>query len=205
MNETAAGFLANWARLNAEFGVKSDVREGATAALAMSQGPAVIEDAAASLALIGDDKRAEALMNDLARKRPDDQWIHTVYLPWLNAIVAMNHGEAAKAIELLRPALPYRPSLATLDVAYVRGRAYLQAGQAKEAAQQFQNILAVRMFLPSAPEMVLAQLGLARAYAAMGQKDKARAAYQDVLATWKDADAGVPLIEQAKTEYAKLR
>jgi FimV-like protein len=79
------------------------------------------------------------------------------------------------------------------------------AGQSNEAAQQFQKILAIRMLVSTAPEMSLAKLGLARAYAAMGDKDKARAAYQDVLATWKDADAGVPLIERAKAEYAKLK
>ncbi|MGI9102842.1 MAG: protein kinase domain-containing protein [Terriglobales bacterium] len=205
LKEIAAWRLAIEGRWQAEFGLKAEGRDGAVAGLALSTGEAPTEEAAGSLAVAGDESRAQALISELVKKRPDDQWVQRVYAPWVRAIIALNHGDGAKAIELLQPATPYRPGLWTLDVVYTRGRAYLAAGQAKEAAEQFQSILAIRMLVPAAPEMVLAQVGLARAYAAMGEKDKARTAYQDVLAMWKDADAGVPLIEQVKAEYGKLQ
>ncbi len=205
LDEIAASALAVLARILGEFGLKAPAASGANAALATSSGMNPTFDAAAALALAGDEKKAQALIGALVKKRPDDQWVQVVYGPWINTIVALNHNDASKALTLLNASTAYRPSFPTLDLTYTRGRAYLMAGQPKEAAQQFQSIIAIRGVVAAAPELTLAQVGLARAYAAMGEKDKARSAYQDLLALWKDADPGVPLIEQVKAEYGKLR
>ncbi len=205
LKEQGATYLAISGRRQAEFGLKTDAHESEAAALAVFPGTGVKEEAAVGLAAAGEEKRAQALISELTRQRPNDQWVQAFYAPWVNATIALNHGDAAKAIELLRPATMYRPSFFTSGATYTRGRAYLIAGQPNEAAQQFQSIIAVRMAMPASSDNVLAQVGLARAYAAMGDKDKARSAYQDVLALWKDADPGVPLIEQVRAEYAKLQ
>jgi eukaryotic-like serine/threonine-protein kinase len=88
--------------------------------------------------------------------------------------------------------------------AYLRGLAYLKMGQGNEAAQEFQKILALRNFAPADLMMPLAHLGLGRAYALSGDAAKSRAAYQDLFAAWKDADPDLPILKEAKVEYAKL-
>ncbi|PYX69745.1 MAG: hypothetical protein DMG72_20130 [Acidobacteria bacterium] len=87
---------------------------------------------------------------------------------------------------------------------YVRGLAYLKMGQGNEAAQEFQKILSLRNFAATDALMSMAQLGLGRAYRLQGEKQKSRTAYQDFLATWKDADPDIPILKEAKSEYAKL-
>ena len=205
LSEVAALWTAVRAGNEAEFGVKAEARQDVTAALRLSRGVGVTEEAAAALAAAGDEKQASAMMAELEKKFPDDQRLQVLYAPRVAAKIALNHGQAANAVELLRPALAYNPSFGTFDVTYTRARAYLAAAQPSQAAEEFQKTLAVRGLLPNSPGIALAKLGLARAYAAMGDKDKARSAYQDVLAMWKNADAGVPLIEQARAEYAKLQ
>ena len=88
---------------------------------------------------------------------------------------------------------------------YVRGQALLRGGKGAEAAHEFQRIVDRRLIDPTSPLKPLARLGLARAYASQGDTDRARAAYEDFLARWKDADPDVPILKEAKAEYAKLR
>jgi tetratricopeptide (TPR) repeat protein len=88
---------------------------------------------------------------------------------------------------------------------YVRGEAYLAAGEATEAVAEFQKILDHRGIVISDVIGVLAHLQLGRAYAVAGDKDKAKSAYQDFLNLWKDADLNIPVLKQARTEYAKLQ
>jgi Tfp pilus assembly protein PilF len=90
-------------------------------------------------------------------------------------------------------------------VLYIRGLAYLKAGHGSEAAREFQKVLALRSFAPADPLMSVAHLGLARAYALQGDSQKSRTAYQDFFALWKDGDPNLPLLQQAKAEYAKLQ
>jgi tetratricopeptide (TPR) repeat protein len=143
------------------------------------------------------------LASEVAEERPNDTFVQLVFVPFVQAAVALNSGKASKAIELLNPALPY-DNASTQDF-YVRGLAYLKMGQGNDAAQQFQKILALRNFAPADPLMSLAHLGLGRAYALSGDAAKSRAAYQDFFALWKDADPDVPVLKQAKAEYAKLQ
>ena len=118
-------------------------------------------------------------------------------------MVALNGGNAKHSIELLNSAVPYE-SGTTRDM-YVRGLAYVKMGQGAEAAQEFQKILALRNFAPADPLMSFAHLGLGHAYAVAGDTVKARAAYQDFFALWKDANPGIPILVAAKADYAKLQ
>ena len=183
------------------------------AALELSKGRDVEYGAAFALALVGDSSEAQTLATDLEKRFPEDTSVQFSYLPALGALAALNHGESARAIELLQIAVPYelgapRSALGTVGALYpiyVRGEAYLAARQGAEAAVEFQKILDHPGIVFSDPIGALARLQLGRAYAMSGDKAKAKAAYQDFLTLWKDADPGIPILKQAKAEYAKLR
>src|ERR1039457_6721936 len=195
------------------FGNAPAARRSAMAARELSKGREVEYGAAFALALSGDSSRCQTLANDLERRYPEDTSVRFSYLPALRARLALNHTEPSKAIELLQIAVPYdlgapRSSFhgffGTLYPVYVRGEAYLAAHQGAEAATEFQKILKHRGIVVSDPIGALAHLQLGRAFAWSGNKTKARTAYQDFLTLWKDADPEIPILKQAKTEYAKL-
>ena len=124
-------------------------------------------------------------------------------VPEIQALIEINHSNSAKAIEIMKVALPY--DHANLSALLMRGNAYLQGQRGKEAEREFQNVLSLKNFAPAAHELSLAQLGLARAYALQGEKTKSRTAYQDFLGLWKDAEPEIPILRQAKAEYARLQ
>jgi eukaryotic-like serine/threonine-protein kinase len=159
--------------------------------------------AAQSLALAGDRKRALELSSEVTQQRPDDTLTRAVEVPLAQAIVAVNGGNPARALELLNSASPY--DKANTAVLYVRGVAYLKVGRANDAAGQFQQVLSLRNYAATDPLVSLANLQLGRSYAAQQNKGKAQAAYQDFFALWKDADPDVPLLREAKAEYQKLK
>jgi len=185
------------------FGYPKQAIEAANASLAVSQGVLPRIAAAGNLAMAGEGKRAVDLATGVSRERPGDTLTQDLYIPSVQAAVALNSGDGKKAIELLQPALPYENG--SLLAIYIRGLAYLKSGQGNEAAQQFQRILAQRNFQPADPLMSMAHLGLGRAYALSGDTAKSRAAYQDFFALWNNADPDIPLLKQAKAEYAKLQ
>jgi eukaryotic-like serine/threonine-protein kinase len=123
----------------------------------------------------------------------------------------VNRNNAQRAIELLQPALAYELGdpppfvLGTMYPVYVRGQAYLKARQGQQAASEFQKFLDHRVITANFPLGALAHLGLARAYSLSGDTAKAKAAYQDFFALWKDADGDIPILKQAKAEYEKLK
>ena len=121
----------------------------------------------------------------------------------IRAVMAMNHHDPAKAVEIMKAAAPYDGN--TPESFYTRASALLMVGRGAEAVQEFQRALAMKNLAPTDPFVALAQLGLARAYAVQGDKAKARTAYQDFLGAWKNADADLPLLKQAQAEYAKLQ
>jgi eukaryotic-like serine/threonine-protein kinase len=172
-------------------------------ALRQSQSPPVVINAATVLALAGEDARAQKLMDDLAKQRPHDTLLQFVYVPVVKAQIELNHGNAAKAIDLLDSAMVY--GRANTAVSYVLGNAYLKAGRGHDAVQTYQRLLEFRNIYSTDPLVYLAQLGLARAYALQGDNARSRVAYQDFFAKWKDADADLPLLRQAKSEYAKIQ
>jgi tetratricopeptide (TPR) repeat protein len=200
----AAGAIAGEAGIEASFGNRAEATREATAALAASRSRNVVYSAARAFALTGEAKQAETLIAELAKRRPLDVWVQSVQAPEVKAISEINRGNPAKAIELLQAAIPYDRGM-YFGVRYTRGNAYLRARDDSEAAQEFQKVLALRNSDVGNPIFSLAQLGLARAYALQGDKTKSRMAYQDFLALWKDADRDVPILQQAKAEYAKLQ
>ena len=135
------------------------------------------------------------------------------YLPTIRAKLALDRSKPQEALEILKAAAPYELGLPSLSFynwpnlypIYVRGEAYLAAHQGREAAVEFQKILDHRGVVLNEPIGALAHLQLARAYSLQGNTTKARAAYQDFLTLWKDADSDIPILKQAKAEYAKLR
>ena len=180
-----------------------DASAEADGVLKLSQTPTVLTATADIYARTGDETKAEKLLAQAASERPDDQLIQLVYGPMIHAIIAMNHHQADKAVELVTPG--QRFAGANPEFMNIRASALLMAGQDAEAAQLFQRVISLRSALPTDVFISLSQLGLARTYAAQGDKVKARTAYQDFLASWKNADADLPLLKQAQAEYAKLQ
>jgi eukaryotic-like serine/threonine-protein kinase len=206
--ETAAGVS------EALVGNAPAAKRGAIAAIDLSRGRDVEYGAAFALALAGDFPGSEALTNDLEKRFPEDTSVQFNYLPTLRALFALNHGEPAKAIELLQVAVPHESAISAIAFfglfgcfypAYVRGEAYLSLHQGAQAAAEFQKILDHRGLVSADPIGALADLQLGRACALAGERDKARAGYEDFLKLWKDADPDIPVLKQAKSEYAKLQ
>jgi hypothetical protein len=159
-----------------------------------------------------DSAKPQSLADDLAKFFPEDTIVRLNYLPTLRAQLALNHKDAARAIETLRISSSYElmtsanPLLSlNLYPVFVRGQAYLETHQGSEAASEFQKILDHRGLVGFEPIGALAQLGLARAYVLKSDPAKARSAYQDFLTLWKDADADISVLKQAKAEWAKLQ
>jgi len=195
------------------FGNKIAAEQRAVAALGLSKSRDVQYGAAFALALAGDYPRSQALTNDLANRFPNDTTARFSYVPTLRAVLALKRGEPLRAIELLQTAIPYEFGTApgilydsgNFYAVYVRGQSYLAAHQNRDAAREFQNILDHRGIVLSDPIGALAHLYVGRAYAIGGDTAKAKAAYQDFLTLWKDADPNIPIVTQAKVGYAKLQ
>jgi len=215
--DTEALYEADAAVREALFGNVSTARQRAGDALELSKSKDVGYGAALALALAGDSSRSQALTEDLTRRFPEDTRVQFNYVPTLRAFLGLNRSEPAKAVEVLQTAIPYEGGTPTeggselflgagnLYPAYVRGLAYLAAHQGTEAAAEFQKILDHRGIVVSDPVGALAHLQLGRAYALSGDKNKAKSAYQDFLALWKDADTDIPILKQANAEYASLK
>jgi eukaryotic-like serine/threonine-protein kinase len=203
-NQASAIQIPAWIDLLfGDTGDKNKSLSQSTAALAFADSPDVAILSAEIAALAGSEAQARHLMEDLNRRRPLDTKFHTMLIPVVQAILFVNHGEAAKAIDVLKAGETYDKG--TTDIHFVRGRAYLLNHQPAQAAPEFQAVLNLRGAYIGDPLMGLARLYLARAYAQQGDGVKARAAYQDFLALWKDADSDIPILKEAKTEYAKLQ
>ena len=121
-------------------------------------------------------------------------------MPLVSSIIARNQGNTVKAVDLLAPVTQYPNAL----VFYHRGQAYLAAGEHDKAVDDFETILAHRGWPEWGLFAPLVQLGLARAYAAQGNLENSRKAYDDFLTTWKETDPDIPILRQAKAEYKKL-
>jgi serine/threonine protein kinase/tetratricopeptide (TPR) repeat protein len=211
--ETAATYETAAAIWEGFSGNAAAARRLATHALGLSKGRDVEYGAAVALALAGDFFRVQTLVNDLKDRFPEDTSVRFSYLPMLRALFALNHNDPRKAIELLQVAAPHELAIpginffafiGSLYPAYARGQAYMAARQGAEAAAEFRKILNHRGIVFSDPVGALARLQLGRAFALSGDKSKAKAAYQDFLGLWRDADPGVPILKQAKSEYARL-
>jgi tetratricopeptide (TPR) repeat protein/predicted Ser/Thr protein kinase len=207
--ETAASYENDAALREALFGNGTAAHERANAALSLSAGRDVQYGAALALGFAGDAGRAQALADDLGKRFPQDTLVQFNYLPTLRAQIALTRTDASKAIEALQAAAPYElgnvVGNSVLCPVYVRGEAYLAAHQGSEATAEFQKIINHRGIAVNVPIGALAHLGLARSYAIQDNAAKAKAAYQDFLTLWKDADPDIPILIAAKSEYAKLQ
>jgi eukaryotic-like serine/threonine-protein kinase len=204
--EPAANVLALQARIEAETGDEASAKRDATAALALDSSIVVKERAAYAYAKAGEIAKAQALVDEVAKAFPDGTLVNKFELPAIRATIELDRNNPAKALELLQSVQPYDLSNGRgMWPAYKRGYANLALRKGPEAAADFQKVIdhpgIVQMTITGA----LSRLGLARAYVLEGDTTKARTAYQDFFALWKDADPDVPILKEAKAEYAKLR
>jgi eukaryotic-like serine/threonine-protein kinase len=208
--EAAGLWRANAALREAEFGEYQEARSKARQALALAPGRNVQLFAALALARAGESAEAEQIAVELQKRYPDNTVLNVYRLPAVNAALAMKKGNPAQAIALLEISEPYElgePTpmpLATLYPPYLRGQAYLSLRNGPAAAAEFQKLLDHPGVALNSPLGPLAHLQIARAYAMAGDISKAQTAYQDFFSLWKDADPDIPIMQQAKAEYAKL-
>ena len=211
--ETAAIFIAGTSVWEAFLGNSATARTKASEALELFKGRDVEYGAGIALALSGDSSRVQSLIDDLQNRFPDDTTVRFSYLPTLRGLLALNHGEPDRAIELLEFARPYEEAAPAVAFyfsfggfypAYVRGIAYLSVNRGPEAVAEFEKILNHRGLVGIDPIGALAHLQLGRAYELSGNRSKARSAYQEFFSLWKDADSDIRILLQAKIEYARL-
>jgi DNA-binding winged helix-turn-helix (wHTH) protein/tetratricopeptide (TPR) repeat protein len=215
--ETEALYEADTAVREALFGNGFNARLKAADALALSKSRDVVYEAGFALTLSGDSSRSQAMTEELSRRLPEDTKVQFIYIPTMRALLELNHSQPSRAVELLQTASPYEGGTpidggsefllgaGNLYPAYVRGLAELAAHHGAEAAAEFRTILNHRGSVICDPIGALAHVQLGRAYALAGDKTEAKIAYQDFLTLWKDADRDIPILRQAKTEYAKLQ
>ncbi|PYX67725.1 MAG: hypothetical protein DMG72_24745 [Acidobacteria bacterium] len=200
----------NAALREAEFGNAAPAKQGVAAALALAPGRDVKVLAALTLARVGDTGRAKAMVEELEKSDSSNTVLKIYWLPTLKAAIELNKGNSSQALVFLEAAAPYElggpppTQLGTFYPAYLRGQAYLLAHNGSATAE-FQKLLDHRGIVLNFPLGALAHLGLARAYALSGDTAKSRTAYQDFLTLWKDADPDIPILKEAKAEYAKLQ
>jgi tetratricopeptide (TPR) repeat protein len=190
-------------------GYMVEAHQKAGEGLALSSDVDVRATAAAALAMSGDAAKSAEVLNAVKREFPDNFYLQGVNAPRIQAIAALQKNKPAEAIAGLEALRPYEFGTGVhgvgFDPNYLRGLAYLKLPDGVKAAAEFQRILDHQGVGASDPEYVLARVGLARAYSLQGDKAKARTAYQDFFAVWKDADPDIPILIAAKAEYEKLK
>jgi len=213
--ETAAVYQSKAALREAEFGNAAIAKQDVAAALALAPGRGMKPLAALALARAGEVASARPIVEELEKNYPLDTIMKFYWIPSIKAAMALAADNPVQAIMFLEAASPYELGappqfIATMYPVYIRGQAQLAAGNGGAATREFQKFLDHRGVALNYPLAALARLGLARAYALESPSDptahdKARAAYLDFLTLWKDADPDIPILKQAKAEYAKLK
>ena len=204
--EVTAQLTLEDAETHATVGQCDDARREAQAGLEISRGYVVLTHASRLFALCGPIGTATSLSNELVRRFPTSTLAIRVHQPIADAAVALQRGEPGRAVELLDAVKPYDLApLAQLWPAYLRGLAYLQLKDGRAAAGQFRSVLNNRGVAPQSQLHALAYLELARAAALQGENDEARQAYRAMLSIWKDADAMLQPLKDARAELARLR
>ena len=206
-DESAGSHLAQAALREALAGNFAMAKGEAEEALNFSDNSSVQAVSAAAMGLAGDSARAARMADDLAQRFPENTAIQFYNLPMIRGAVAMRGGNSAKAVEAFAAGEPYEMGsigYLLLYPVYLHGEAYLAARQGAAAAAEFQKILGHPGLVGNEPIGALAHLGLGRAYAMTGDFNHARTAYQDFLVLWKNADPDIPILKQARAEYARL-
>ncbi len=211
--ENGAIFQAIAAQREAAYGNATEARQTAAKALKLATASLGAEsEAALAFAIAGDTPRAESLAQDLGGRFPLDTQMQSLWLPAIKAQLALDKKNPAFALNVPQAASPmelgqigFVINISCLYPVYVRGESYLAARQGSAAAAEFQKILDHSGIVWNCWTGALAHLGLARAKAIQGDTVKAKTAYRDFLTLWKDADPDIPILKQAKAEYAKLQ
>ncbi|HXC42454.1 MAG TPA: tetratricopeptide repeat protein [Candidatus Dormibacteraeota bacterium] len=222
-NETAAIWLENEALREAAYGYAAEARQKATSGLKIAPSSQGVEvEAALAFALAKDSARADSLTRDLNQRFPLDSQVQELWLPAVGAQSALDRNNITAAVKSIHnPStnelglIPFMNNISCLYPAYLRGEAYLATGDGTSAAVEFQKILDHDGIVWNCWTGALAHLGLARANALQSKgthgadadaaRVRALAAYKDFLTLWKDADVSIPVLRQARTEYAKLQ
>jgi tetratricopeptide (TPR) repeat protein len=212
--ERAATWIASQAIWNAFYGNAAETRQRAEMALRMATGRDLKYAAAFAFALADEFSRSQALAGELDKAYPEDTQVQNGYLPALRGLAAIGGKDPQRAIDLLLANSAYEFAVPPLDFntyfgglypVYVRGLAYLAMNQGAKAAAEFQKILDHKGLTVGDPVSAMARLQLGRSYVRVGDTAKAKLAYRDFLTLWKDADPDIPILKQAKAEYAKLQ
>ena len=205
----SAGVLISEATCDALTGYPAEARQLANSALGNLEDSDAKSQAAGVFAVAEDAPAAQKLVDTLAKTYPTDTLLNQAFLPGVRAMLSLEKNQPAQALAQIESAVPYEWGFGPRDVGYwpahIRGEALLRSHDGANAAIEFQKILAHRGVNPTDPLYTLAHLGLGRACALAGDTAKARLAYQDFFAVWKDADPDVPILKAAKAEYEKLK
>ncbi len=204
LKEGAAQTAAGAAARDALLGDCRLVKEQTAKALGISHRQLTMIPAGNALATCGELSQAQTIIDELVKRFPKDTILNKILLPLVQARIELRRGNPAQAIQLLETTRPYE-GYALFQIAYLRASSYLNQQRGADAAAEFQKILDHRSWQPASHLYPLAHLGLARTAALSGDTTKARTAYQDFFALWEDADADIPILQEARREYEKLK
>ncbi|MGC1647477.1 MAG: protein kinase [Candidatus Sulfotelmatobacter sp.] len=209
IKDFAAALFDVEAANNALLGYPADARRKASQALELSNDPDIQGYAAVAFAAVGDEAKSSSIFADLRREFPDNYFLNAVLFPMVRAQQYLQENRPTEAITALEPIRRYELGVGPHGTGFwpnhLRGMAYLKLHDGGKAAAEFQRILDHQGVSATDPIWSLAHLNLGRAYSLQGDNAKARTAYQDFFAKWKDADSDVPILKEAKAEYAKLQ
>jgi len=206
IKDTASLTLLGEAWAETLWGYSKEPRETAQRALGSCKSRPCSIRAARVLAMTGDSAGARRLIDDLAKNYQDDTLLNSISIPLVRSVLAYQAGKYEEAVRLQEPLVPFDfGDVAGVTPAYIRGLAYLRMGKAEQAVKEFEAVTAHKGVGATDPERVLAELQLGRSYVAAHDTEKAKAAYSRFLTAWKDADADVPILKEAKAEYGKVR
>ncbi len=209
LKDFAAGLLAAESIRDCRHGYIAEARQKATEAMTLSTISDVKAGAAETFACTGDIAKSKSIMDEVRKESPENQYLQVISASLVQAVQALQRNQPGEAIAALEPVRPFElgngPHGLQFEGNYIRGQAYLQQHDGVKAAGEFQKILDHQGADATSEQYFLAQLNLARAYTVQGDKAKAKTAYQDFFAMWKDADSDVPVLKDAKAEYAKLQ
>lgn len=203
LKEPEAKNLLLVAGLDAVYGLPKNVARDTEKALSIAKSESLLGGAAINAALVGDQQHALDYSNQAVQLQPENTQLKAVQIPMVKAILEIKRNNGAGALEQLKPAVPYDKG--SSDIPYIRGLADLETHQPQAAIQEFQSVLEAKYRNFFEPLLGMDRLELARAYAQAGDSAKARVAYQDFFALWKNADSDLPILHEAKAEYAKLQ
>jgi eukaryotic-like serine/threonine-protein kinase len=205
LKEVAGQFITHAALREAAAGKCQPVAGEVNAALTLARTNTTVVEGALILALCGDSNQAMAIINEQYRRFPKDTWVNMVWLPSVRAIVELRRNNPATAIQLLQMSQAYETGyVAAYWPMYIRGLAYLQNHSGAQAAAEFQKIIKTGGVNMNTNLYALAHIGLARGLAISADKAQSRKAYEDFFKLWKDADADIPVLQEARREYEKL-